>query len=127
MAIGWMRLDDDFYRDEKFVALERNEGKSTCYDAIKVYCICHSKYGIIKRDDPIVWPWFEIEMGYKPDKLDKLLETLAKYKIISEDKLKIGWVTSNRLAKEGIKRKETEEKRSMAGIKSAEARANQSN
>ena len=123
--IGWMRLDTDFYRDEKFLAIARLKGKAAAFDAVRLYCLCHQKYGSLDLNDPITRGWAEEELGLKGKRLDAFLEDCAECRLISADMLGMGVVTSDRLSEEGMKRRDTEDKRAAAGKRSGKSRREQ--
>lgn len=122
MAIGWMRLDTDFYHDMKFRALVKKHGKACAFDAICIYTLCHQNYGVLDLNDEMVKLWVLDELGLSEKSLMSTLEKLADCSVIDRDLLKLGKVTSERLSNEGLKKKDSEDKRRLAGIKSGEAR-----
>lgn len=124
MAISWMKLDNGFWHDEKFLAIIHRKGEAAAFKVIKLYCLAHSKYGTLDLNEPNIRPWVEEEMGLKGKRLDEFLSVCAECRLIEPEMLAIGKITSERLSKEGLKRRTTEEARSVAGEASAEARRN---
>ena len=124
MSGSWMRLDAGFWHDEKFLAVIKAKGEAGAFKLLKIYSLASSKYGVIDLNDPIVRPWVEDEMGLKGKKLDDFLCVLADCHAIDSEMLKMGKITSERLSREGLKKRELQDKRSIAGKASAEKRAN---
>lgn len=110
MAIGWMRLDLNFWHDEKFLGLISAHGEAAAFKAIKLYCLAHSNYGQINLNDPLSRPWLEEELKLRGKRLTTFLESLAQFKVIDGIYLKEGIITSARLLKEGKKKQDSEDR-----------------
>ena len=125
MAIGWMRLDLGFWHDQKFVALIADKGEAAAFKAVKLYCLAAERYGVLDLRDKAVRLWIEGEIGLKGKRLDDFMGACIDAGIFSREHFDaMGVYTSRRLSAEGEKRRTTEERRSIAGKKSGEARAN---
>lgn len=122
MGAGWLRLDTDFYRDEKFRAMASIKGKAKAYDAVRLYCLCHQKYGVLDITDLITRAWVLDELGMNEKQLEQFLDDCAECRIISSELLAMGKVTSERLSEEGQKRRDAEDRKRLGGIKSGEIR-----
>ena len=125
MAIGWMRLDRGFWHDPKFVALIADKGEAAAFKAVKLYCLAAERYGVLDLRDKATRLWVEGELGVKGKRLDEFMGACLDAGIFSREHYDaMGVYTSRRLSEEGEKRRNTEERRSVAGKKSGEARAN---
>lgn len=120
--IGWMRLDTDFYRDMKFRLVVRKYGKQAAYDALCIYSMCAHNYGVLDLNDEMVRLWVLDELAITDKALETLLEKLADCALIDPAMLSMGKITSERLSTEGSKKRESEDKRRLAGEKSGQAR-----
>lgn len=118
-----MRLDIDFWHDEKFAALIHDKGKAAAFDAIRLYCLASAKSGCLDLTDRITAAWVESELGVKGKRLKTLMESLAEYEIISADELKDNVITSERLMAEGSRVEEIRQRRKDAANKRWDANA----
>lgn len=119
-----MRLDRGFWHDPKFIALIADKGESGAFKALKLYSLAAEKYGVLDLRDKQTRLWVESELGVKGKKLDEFMAACLEAGIFSREHFDgMGVYTSRRLSDEGERRRTTEEKRSAAGKKSAEARA----
>ena len=126
MAIGWMRLDRGFWHDPKFVAIIAEKGEAGAFKALKLYSLASEQYGVLDLRDKSVRLWVEDEIGMKGKKLDEFMQACLEAGVFSQEHYDgLGVFTSRRLSAEGEKRRKTEESRSAAGKKSAEARNQQ--
>ena len=115
--MAWIRLDTDFYHDPKFLALQRDKGKNACFDCIRVWCLCHENYGVVDINDHKMRLWLEEELGIRGKRLASYLKTLADCELIDPEEFAQGRVTSKRLKREGLKRKDSEDKARYAAEK----------
>lgn len=123
MAKLWMKLDYDFWRSPEFRALIRAKNEAWAFKVLKVYCLASEKYGRLDMADPLVRSWVEDEMGMTRKRLDEFFDVCVECEIFDRRR----WeeesvVTCKRLSEDGMKRLDTESKRSYAGRASGEAR-----
>lgn len=127
MAIGWMRLDHNFWQDDKFLAVLDECGEAGAWRVVVLYNLAAQKHGRLCMTDPNVRRWVEHNVGMKGRRLDDFIEKAVGCGCFDREWWEAtGILSSHRLAEEGERAKATAEKRAAAGAKSGEARRRKS-
>ena len=122
MAVGWMRLDHNFWDDDKFLAVLDECGESGAWRVLVLYNLASQKFGRLDMTDKNVRRWVEKNVGMKGKRLDDFIEKVVGCGVFSQELYRLGVLTSERLDKEGERARKTREARALAGEKSGESR-----
>lgn len=124
MRKRWMKLDLDFYRDEKVRWLAKKKGDQWAYRWLVLCCLAAEQGGRLDLRDERMRSHVEESTGFRGRRLDEVVGTIVEYDLFSREAWEaLGVVTSERLARDAASpAAEVSEARRQAGIKSGEAR-----